>query len=62
LKEQRNEDNKNSANFEVRIAGNKNGLLPNLPTDHKHRIILLALQNFDLIESVLVRVEEIINE
>jgi hypothetical protein len=53
---------KGGPGVEVRIAGGGNGLLPNLPPDHKHRIVLLALQNFDLIESVLVRVEEIVDE
>lgn len=63
LKEQKtgNHNNK-SVNVEVRIAGNGNGLLPNIPLEQKHKIVLLALQNFDLIESVLVRVEEIVNQ
>lgn len=59
--EKQNKD-KDSVKFDVRIAGNSNGMLPNIPLEQKHKILLLALQNFDLIESVLVRVEEIVNE
>ncbi|XP_054156439.1 glomulin-like [Oppia nitens] len=68
LKEQKtsgsvDKSGKNSVNFEVKIGGARNGgVLPNIPIEQKHQIVLLALQNFDLIESILVRVEEIINE
>ncbi|CAG2111431.1 unnamed protein product [Medioppia subpectinata] len=41
---------KSGPKVEVRIGGQKNGQIPNLPVDHKHKIVLLALQNFDLIE------------
>ena len=44
------------------IEKNSQVALPEITIEQEHNVILLALQNFDLLESVLSRLKEIIDE
>jgi hypothetical protein len=53
------------AQFEVKVLNDESNasseeLFSNLPPDHEKQVILLALVKFDMIESVVVRVNEIL--
>jgi len=55
--------NSKDAKIQMKVI-EKNSLvpLPEMTLEQEHQVIILALQNFDLIESVLVRLKEIIDE
>jgi len=67
IKDMKINNKKSGKNKESKMQMNvieKNSLvpIPEMTLAQEHQIILLALQNFDLIESVLVRLKEIIEE